>query len=80
MAEITVNLTEDLKDFIDGQVDGGGYGNASEYIGKLLIRAKQGRQRLESLLIEGLDSGEPIPLDDAEWNKIRNEVHDRLME
>lgn len=41
MAEITVNLTDDLKHFVDGQVDGGGYGNASEYIGKLLIRVKK---------------------------------------
>jgi hypothetical protein len=34
--------------------------------------------RLESLLLEGLDSGEPVPLDDAEWNRIRQEVHQRL--
>ena len=80
MAEITVNLTEDLKHFVDVQVDGGGYGDASEYIARLLARAKEGKQRLESLLIEGLDSGEPIPLDDEEWNRIRSEVHNRLME
>ena len=76
MAEIMVNLPEDLKHFVDVQVDGGGYGNASEYIGWLLARAKEGKQQLESLLIEGLDSNDPIPLDDAEWSKIRSEVHD----
>ncbi len=80
MAEITVILPEDLKQFVDGQIDVGGYGDASEYIGKLLIRAKDGKQRLESLLIEGLDSGDPIRLDDDQWNKIRSEVHDRLTE
>ena len=80
MAEISVNLAEDLKQFVDGQVDGGGYGNASEYIAKLLVRAKEGKQRLESLLIEGLDGGGPMPLDDAEWSKIRSEVRDQLME
>ena len=80
MAEITVHLTEDLKQFVDGQVDGGGYGNASEYIGRLVARAKEGNQRLESLLIEGLDSGKPVPLDDTEWNKVRCEVEERLME
>jgi len=80
MTEITVNLTDDLKQFIDAQVDGGQYGNASEYIEKLLLRAKDGKQQLELLLIEGLDSDEAIPLDDAEWTKIRSEVHDQLTE
>ena len=80
MADIMVNLSDDLKHFVDGQVEGGGYGNASDYIGKLLKQVKSGKQRLESLLIEGLDSGEPILLDGEEWKKIRNEVHNRLME
>ena len=80
MAEITVNVSDDLKHFVDLQVDGGRYGNASEYVGRLLARAKEGKQRLDSLLIEGLDSNDPIPLDDAEWSKIRSEVHDRLTE
>lgn len=80
MTEITLNLTEDLQHFVEDQVDDGGYGNASEYIARLLIREKEGKQRLESLLIEGLDSGEVMPLDDDEWNKIRSEVHSRLME
>ena len=74
MTEITVNLSEDLKHFVDDQVDGGGYGDASEYIAKLLARAKDGKQRLESLLIEGLGSGELIPLDDTEWKKIRGVI------
>ncbi len=80
MAEITVSITEDMKQFVDGQIEDGGCGDASEHIGKLLVRAKEGKQRLESLLIEGLDSEGPVLLDDAEWSKIRSEVHDRLME
>ncbi len=80
MAEITVNLTEDLQHFVEGQVGDGGYGDAGEYIAKLLARAKEGKQRLESLLIEGLDSGEPVSLDADEWKRIRNEVHNRLTE
>ena len=80
MAEITVNLTDDLQHFVEGQVDVGRYGNAGEYIARLLLRAKQGKQRLESLLIEGLESGEPLPLDDDEWRRIRDEVRSRLTE
>ncbi len=80
MADITVSLSDDLKQFVDGQVKGGAYGNASDYIGKLLIQVKSGKQRLESLLIEGLESGGSALLDGEEWKNIRNEVNNRLME
>ena len=32
----------------------------------------------ESLLLEGLDSGDPVPLDESELASIREEVHQRL--
>jgi len=80
MTQIILDLTDDLRDFVEDQVDDGGYENASEYIARLLIRAREGKRRLESLLVEGLNSGEPMPLDDDEWDKIRSEVHSRLTE
>ncbi len=80
MADITVSLSDDLKQFVDGQVEGGAYGNASDYIGKLLIQVKSGKQRLEALLIDGLESGESALLDGEELSNIRHEVHNRLME
>lgn len=46
----------------------------------LVARTKAGEQRLESLLIEGLDSGPSMPLDDSRWQDIRAEVHGRLSE
>jgi hypothetical protein len=33
---------------------------------------------LDRLLIEGLDSGEPLPLNDEDWEAMRNEVLSRL--
>jgi len=80
MAQITVTLSDDLQHFVEGQVDDGGYGDAGDYIARLLLRAKEGKQRLEALLIEGLDSGESVVLDDDEWKRIRSEVHERLTE
>ena len=78
MPDITVNLTEDLKTFVESQVDRGEYQSASEYIATLLARARDGEDRLESLLIEGIDSGQPITLGNEERDKIRREVRDRL--
>ncbi|MCE9551883.1 MAG: hypothetical protein K8T91_00690 [Planctomycetes bacterium] len=35
------------------------------------------RNRLEAMLIEGLDSGESIPLNAQEWTRIRAEIATR---
>jgi hypothetical protein len=34
--------------------------------------------RLEALLLEGLNSGDPTPLDAAEWKRIRDEVQKHI--
>lgn len=78
MADVNLNLPDELQQFVDGQVEAGQFEGASEYIEALISRAKEGKDKLESLLIEGLDSGEPIPLDADEWSRIRGEVTERL--
>jgi antitoxin ParD1/3/4 len=78
MASVNVRLTDELQEFVDGQVETGHFDDASEYIEALIARAKEGKEKLELLLIEGLDSGNAIPLDEAEWDRIRNDVTERL--
>lgn len=78
MASVNLNLTEELQQFVNGQAEAGEFDGAGAYIEALIQRAKKGKDHLEALLIEGLDSGDPIPLDDDEWNRIRSEVKDRL--
>ena len=58
---VTMNfsLNEELETFINQQIEQGRYQNRSEYM-RALVRQDQERvaqERLESLLIEGLDSG-----------------------
>ena len=50
------------------------------YIGTLINedRKRWAEARLEALLVEGLDSGDPQPLDAAEWESIRQEVRERI--
>jgi antitoxin ParD1/3/4 len=74
MANISVNLSEELQHFVNCQVEIGQYDGASSYIEALVARAKEGKERLEALLIEGLDSGEPMPLDADEWRRIRETI------
>ena len=78
MVTVTLRLTKDLQRFVEGQVESGEFGGAAEYIQTLIEQAQRGQQKLESLLIEGLDSGAPIPLDASEWARIRRDVELRV--
>ncbi|WP_206352367.1 ribbon-helix-helix domain-containing protein [Tautonia rosea] len=58
----------------------GGYSSASEYV-RDLIRADQKRQseeRIDALLIEGLDSGELIEVTPEYWEAKRQKLSGRL--
>jgi antitoxin ParD1/3/4 len=52
-----------------------GYGNVSEYFRTLLREAQEKERdaRLEVLLLEGLASGDPIPVNEEFWNKLKAE-------
>ena len=64
---MNISLPTSLKRFVQEQVAGGGsiYGNVSEYIRELLRGAqrRKARNKLEQMLLEGLESGDPDPGD-----------------
>ena len=60
MQTMSISLPDPLKDFVDHQIAEGRYSSVSEYI-RELIRDDEKRkagQRLEALLLEGLESEE----------------------
>lgn len=57
MTTMNVSLPKKLKEFVDTQVDEGGYGSTSEYV-RDLIRRDQDRRRLRATLLEG--AGAPV--------------------
>lgn len=76
MDTLNISLPEPLKAFVEAQVAEGRYSSVSDYIHEL-IRADQKRkagERLEALLLEGLNSGEPIEVTEAFWNKKRRQL------
>lgn len=80
MQTMNVSLPDAMKAFIDAQVVAGGYSSVSEYI-RALVRDEQQRQakaRLEALLLEALDSGEPTAMTQEDWDAIRREGLTRL--
>ncbi len=76
MTTVTISLPESLKTFIEEQIATKGYGNVSEYFRTLLreAQAKEDDARLEALLIEGLASGEGIPLTRKFWSELKAEA------
>ncbi len=80
MASLHVSLSDEMRSFVDEQVHGGSYHNHSEYV-RDLIRHDQknrARERVDALLLEGLESGRPVPLKSDDWQEIREEVRGRL--
>ena len=66
MSTLNISLPESMREFIDRQIDDGGYSTASEYIRHLirLDQEKVEKKQIEKLLLEGLNNGEidNIPL------------------
>ena len=78
MTTFTLNLSPELRQFVANEARAGQFDGPEGYIEALIARAKDGKARLTELLIEGMESGEPIALDDVEWSRIRRDVQQRL--
>ena len=80
MPSLNISLPAPLREWIEAQVKGGRYGNASEYLRELIRRDqdRQAQERLESLLLEGVKSGTASPLTQKDWSELRTEVAERL--
>jgi len=78
MTTVTISLPETLKTFIDEQLATKGYGNVSEYFRSLLREAQERDEeaRLETLLIQGLSTGDDISLTRAFWKDLKSEALD----
>ena len=76
MTTMNRSLPDNLKAFVDSQVQTGGYSTSSEYIRELIRQdqRKKLEQRLSLLLLEGMQSGEPVAADAAYWNAKRHRL------
>lgn len=80
MTTLNISLTESMREFIDQQIDSGDYSTASEYIRHLIRidQEKAEKKQIEKLLLEGLNSGEPVEITDEWWSQKRTELMERL--
>lgn len=72
---LNISLPNQIIDFIERQAIVDGFNTPSEYVFHILLREQErlGQQnRVESLLIEGLDSGESLEVTDDWWSSKRD--------
>ena len=70
MTTMNVSLPDELKTFVDAQVDEGNYGSTSEYV-RDLIRRDHDRRRLRNALLEGARSPLTTNADAAYFSALR---------
>jgi antitoxin ParD1/3/4 len=71
---LNISLPNQIIDFIERQAIADGFNTPSEYVFHIILREQERleqQQRVESLLIEGLDSGESVEVTDDWWNSKR---------
>ena len=76
---MNITLPEPMRQYVDEQIATGSYGTASEYV-RSLIREDQKRrsqERLDTLLLEGLESGEPVEATPEFWQDLKGRIDQR---
>ena len=77
METIVISLPDSQRVYLEEQIRLGGYSNASEYFSLLIERERQAKERLETMLIEGIESGPAEPMTAGDWENIRQAVREK---
>ena len=76
MQTMNISLPEQLKEFVDHQVGSGRYSSVSEYVRELIREdeKRKAQEKLEALLMEGIQSSGPAEMTRQDWDDIRREA------
>ena len=69
---MNVSLTPDLESFVSAKVESGRYRTASEVVREALRLLE--KRELETAVLEGLRSGEPVEISAGFWERKRAEL------
>ena len=81
MTTMNISLPEEMKTFVETQVQQGGYSTASEYLRELIRGAQKkesAQEHLEKLLLEGINSGPGIEVTPEFWERAHQELERRI--
>ncbi len=76
---MNVSLPEELKQFAEAQTKNG-YSTPSEYVRELIRNDQRRRMKdqVDAMLLEGLRSGDSIPVDAKFWDDLKQEAITKL--
>ena len=76
MQTMNISLPDQLKDFVDEQVGSGRDSSVSEYVRELIRddERRKAQEKLEALLMEGIQSGKPTGMTRRDWEDVRRQA------
>jgi antitoxin ParD1/3/4 len=79
-ATINISIPDSLKIKVEEVIASEGYGNTSEFFRDLVrdYLQKRQQQKLEALLLEGLESGDATPLTKKDFEEIKKRGLERI--
>jgi antitoxin ParD1/3/4 len=79
MPTMNISLPDNLKEFVEAQVQSGDYSSVSEFMRTLLRREQKDfeKEQLELRILEGLSSGEGTEVTPEMWNQLRQRLRGR---
>jgi len=77
MTQLSITLTDEARDFVERTAKARGLHTPSDYVQDLIERERT-RTGIDNLLLDGIDSGEPIPVTDEWWERKRVQLAQRI--
>ncbi len=76
MQTMNISLPDQLKEFVDDQVGSGRFSSVSEYVRDLIRddEKRKAQEKLEALLMEGIQSSDATEMRRQDWDDIRREA------
>jgi antitoxin ParD1/3/4 len=78
MDDIRISLSGSTKAFVDAEVADGSYASVAECVDDLLLAGAKAKaqEKLEALLLEGLESGDGERWADDDWEALKRRVRE----
>jgi antitoxin ParD1/3/4 len=80
---LNISLPDQVQPFVEEQAIAAGFNSINEYVYHLILREQERlaqQERIESLLLEGLESGEPVEATDDWWEEKRSQLVKRFQQ
>lgn len=81
MTSINISLPDSMRVYVEQQVASGGYTSASEYFRELVHQdqKRKANEQIETLLLEGLNSGTATEMTTQDWQDVRQAVREKRL-